>query len=377
MPTAKRRPRHFCPSSPLHRSHVLPHTRAVTASPPYVSASASASASLPLPPLIPTSPDQSCGFAALVGPSNSGKSTLLNRLLGQKLAIVTPKVQTTRCRIAGIATYGLTQVVYLDTPGIFSASNRLARAMVKSAWASAGHGDTVAVVLDAAAMFHNARRMGVRKLLVPDDAADVMKRVAERRKRGHPAEIKVCANKIDAVPEEEREFVKERMLTVMEKLGLNEVGAELHLMSARDGEGVEELATWVKERMPKGPWLYPEDDLTDMPARLLAAEVSREKAFMVLKQELPYEIAIETTSYKEQEDGSIRITQDVLVGRNSQKIIVTGKGGAVVKAIGMKARHELAEVLGTTVHLMLTVKVRGKWKEDKRQYDQWGLDYNA
>lgn len=226
-------------------------------------------------------------------------------------------------------------------------------------------------------MAHDARRNGVRKLAVPDDAAIVMKRVAERRKRGHHAEIRVCANKMDAVPGEEREFVRERMLTVMDKLGLNEVGAELHLMSARDGEGVEELATWVKERMPKGPWLYPEDDLTDMPARLLAAEVSREKAFLVLKQELPYEIAIETTSYKEQDDGSIRITQVVLVGRKIQKIIVTGKGGAVVKAIGMKARQELSEVLGATVHLMLTVKVRAKWKDDKRQYDQWGLDFNA
>lgn len=331
----------------------------------------------PTPPSPSTPSQTSCGFAALVGPSNSGKSTLLNRLLGQKLAIVTPKVQTTRCRIAGIAMYDNTQTVYLDTPGIFPASNRLARAMVKSAWGSAASADAIAIVLDAAIMFHEGRRQGVRKLVVPKDTEQVMARVAERRIKGHHAEIKLCANKVDAVPEDERPFLEDRMLAVMEKTGLEKAGAELHLMSARYGDGVDELARWVEKRMPEGPWLYPEDDLTDMPSRLLAAEVAREKAFMVLKQELPYQIAIETTSYKDLSDGSIRITQDLLVARKSQKMIVTGKGGSVVKEISMRARQELAEVFGTTVHLILTVKVRGKWKEDKRQYEQWGLDFNA
>lgn len=249
--------------------------------------------------------------------------------------------------------------------------------MVKSAWKSAASADAIAIVLDVAVMFHEGRRQDIRKLVVPKDTETVMARVAEKRIKGHQAEIKLCANKIDAVPEEERPFVEERMHAVMEKTGLEEAGAQLHMMSARYGNGVDEFATWVKERMPMGPWLYPEDDLTDMPSRLLAAEVSREKAFMVLKQELPYEIAIETTSYKDLADGSIRITQDVLVARKSQKMIVTGRGGAVIKEISMRARHELAEVLGSTVHLILTVKVRGKWKEDRRQYEQWGLDFNA
>lgn len=291
---------------------------------------------------------------------------------------MTPKPNTTRCRVAGIAQYDKTQVVYLDTPGIFEPSTRLSRAMVKSAWTSASAADAVAVVLDAAAMFHNARRAGMGgKLAVPADAEQVLKRVADRKMKGHSAGVWVCANKMDAVPEDDRDFVRERMEVVMSGTGMQEAGAKLWLMSARYGDGVEELAEWVTGCMPKGPWLYPEEDLTDMPARLLAAEVTREKAFMVLRQELPYEIAVETNSYKELSDGSIRIEQDVLVARKSQRMIVTGKGGAVVKEIGTRARKELGEILGTTVHLMLRVKVGSKWKEDKRHYEQWGLDYGA
>lgn len=290
---------------------------------------------------------------------------------------MTPKVQTTRCRVSGIATFDKTQVIFLDTPGIFEASTRLSRAMVKSAWVSGAQADAVAIVVDAAAMFHDARRAGLRKLHVPNDVVDVMKGVARRRDRGHTAQVCVCANKIDAVPENERDFVRGKMQLVMDSLGLPGAEVCLFLTSARFGDGIGEFSRWVTDNMPSGQWLYPEDDLTDMPARLLAAEVSREKAFMVLKQELPYEIAIETTSYKEKDDGSIRITQDILVKRSSQKRIVTGLEGSVVKSIGTKSRLELQEVLGATVHLMLTVKVRSKWKEDKRQYEQWGLDYNA
>lgn len=318
----------------------------------------------------------SCGFATLLGPSNSGKSTLLNSLIGQKVAIVTPKVQTTRCRIAGIATYDSTQVIFLDTPGIFSATNRLSRAMVKSAWKSGRDGDTVSIILDIAEMFHEARRAEVRGLYIPKGVEEVLDGISERRKRHTESPLCVCANKIDAIPEADRPFVYERLRSLMEEYGLRE-DIDLLPISARHGEGIDTLKHWVTKRMPIGPWLYPEDDLTDMPARQVAAEVCREKAFMILRQELPYEIAIDTTSYKELKDGSIRITQDILVARNSQKRIVTGRGGAVVKAIGSRAREELAEVLGAPVHLMLTVKVKGKWKEEKSSYDQWGLDYNA
>lgn len=249
--------------------------------------------------------------------------------------------------------------------------------MVKAAWTSGKQADAIIVVLDVAAMFHEARRIGMRKLAVTEELASTLKSVALRRERGHAAEILVCANKVDAVPEEEHAFLKERMGTVMRAHGLEDVDASLLIMSAKYGHGVKEMVDWVVERMPKGNWLYAEDDLTDMPARLLAAEVTREKAFMVLRQELPYEIAVETTSYQEKGNGEIRITQDILVVRNSQKRIVTGQGGTVIKKIGMNSREELKSILGAEVHLMLTVKVRGKWKDDRRHYQQWGLDYNA
>eukprot|EP00177_Eucheuma_denticulatum_P006404 GFKZ01011687.1.p1 GENE.GFKZ01011687.1~~GFKZ01011687.1.p1 ORF type:complete len:380 (-),score=49.47 GFKZ01011687.1:977-2116(-) len=331
----------------------------------------------PLPPLIPVSPEQSCGFAALIGPSNSGKSTLLNRLVGRKVAIVTPKVQTTRCRVTAIATYNSTQVIYLDTPGIFPANNRLSRAMVKSAWKSGAQADAVAVVLDVAEMYHQGRRVGMRKLAVSEEVVDVLKGVVRRIKRGHEAEVLVCGNKMDMIPEEDHPFVRERFGRVMDGCGLTEVGAVTLMMSAKEGMGLEEMGNWVVERMPRGNWLYAEDDLTDMPMRLIAAEVTREKVFLVLKQEIPYEIAVETTGYTEMEDGSVRITQNVLVGRKSQKAIVLGAGGAVIKKIGMQSRLDLKEMLGVEVHLILTVKVRAKWKEDVRHYSQWGLDFNA
>lgn len=249
--------------------------------------------------------------------------------------------------------------------------------MVKVAWTSGAQADAVIVVLDVAAMFHEARRVGVRRLAVTEEMSSLLKGVAERKGRGHAADILVCANKVDAVPEEEHAFVEEKMGTVMRAHGLQDVNASMLTISARHGHRVEELVDWVVERMPKGNWLYAEDDLTDMPARLLAAEVTREKAFLVLRQELPYEIAVETTSYRELGNGEIRITQDVLVARNSQKRIVTGQGGTVVKKIGMKSREELKYILDAEVHLMLTVKVKEKWKDDRRHYQQWGLDYNA
>lgn len=235
----------------------------------------------------------------------------------------------------------------------------------------------MAVVLDVADMYHQGRRVRLRKLAVSEEIGEVLKGVVRRRKRGHTADVLVCGNKMDMIPEEDHAFVRERLMMIMEGYGLTEVGAETFMMSAKEGMGVQEMENWVVERMPRGNWLYAEDDLTDMPMRLVAAEVTREKVFLVLRQEVPYEVAVETTGYKEMEDGSVRITQDVLVERKSQKAIVLGGGGAVIKKIGMQSRLDLKEMLGVDVHLLLTVKVRAKWKEDVRHYSQWGLDFNA
>lgn len=325
--------------------------------------------------------DTYCGFATLLGPSNSGKSTLVNHLVGQKVAIVTPKVQTTRCRISGIATYNDTQVVFLDTPGIFSPTNRLSRAMVKSAWKSGGEGDVVSIILDAAKLSRLLKgdrgKETHEQARFPDDISAVFEGVAQARSRGRIPNLSVCANKMDIVKRESREKVIHLISEMMSYFDLPQESIPIFPISARHGDRVEPFQKWVVSHMPRGPWLYAEDDMTDMPSRQLAAEVTREKLFLLLQQELPYEVAVETTSFKELSDASIRITQDILVSRDSQKRIVTGKGGSVVKAIGSKSRAELSQTFGTTVHLMLTVRVRSKWKEEKWQYQQWGLDFHA
>lgn len=329
-----------------------------------------------------------CGFATLMGPSNSGKSTLVNHLVGYKVAIVTPKVQTTRCRISGIATYTTTQVIFLDTPGIFEPNNRLARAMVKSAWKSSRDGDVVALILDGLKLHRNLssqRRqeadgngdLDPESLQIPPDIESVMEGLQRARERGRATKLCVCTNKMDAIRPQQHSKVLKNVTRMLERYDLPSESIPIFPISARTGENVELFRQWVVDRMPRGPWLYEDDDMTDMSARQLAEEVSREKAFLLLNQELPYEIAVETTSYKQLDNGSIRITQDILVARESQKRIVTGQGGSVIKEIGSRARADLGEILGTTVHLMLTVKVRGKWKEEKSQYQRWGLDFNA
>lgn len=317
---------------------------------------------------------RSCGFAALLGPSNSGKSTLLNLLVGSKVAIVTPKVQTTRCRVAGIVAKKSTMVIYLDTPGVFKPNGRLDRAMVRSAWSAANAGDVIAIVIDAAQVYHGGRRLRNEgdEVYISEALEEVFARFPKGR-----LEYCICLNKIDTIELAERDDFLACFRRALDKMHVDGASATIFPMSARDVVGVDEFTEWIRTRMPLGPWLYPEDELTDMPMRLLAAEVTREKVFMLLKQELPYEVAIETTSYKEQRDGSIRITQDILVNRSSQKKIVTGQGGSMVKAIGMAAREELSEMTDRVVHLMMTVKVREKWKEDSRSYSAWGLDYNA
>lgn len=350
------------PAIPNNRSRSLPVASSVSPS--------------SLPSLVPISPDNSCGFAALIGPSNSGKSTLLNRLAGQKVAIVTPKVQTTRCRVTAIATYDKTQVVYLDTPGIFTPSGRLSRAMVKSAWRSGAQADATVVVVDVAEMYHRAKRAGKKGLAVSEDVAAVLKGIADRKKKGMPEEdILVCANKIDAIPEDAHDLTQERMALVLHK---NEIpDKNLLMLSAKQGQGVDDLVNWVTNKMPQGNWLYAPDELTDMPSRLIAAEITREKAFLVLRQEVPYEIAIESVRWKEIKQGEVLLEQNILVGRNSQKGIVVGAGGAVIKKIGILSRKEMEHAFDCIVHLKLKVKVNAKWKDDRSHYDPWGLDYNA
>lgn len=318
------------------------------------------------------------GFASLMGPSNSGKSTLMNRLVGSKVAIVTPKEQTTRCRIAGIVTYDSTQVAYLDTPGIFDGTSRLDRAMVKSAWGSGNDGDTISIIMDIGEMYHVARKRGILPHLhISDGLAIVLEGLVKKRNRSKLDNKSVCfcVNKIDTIPTDDRPEVLLRVVETLDRWGFP--GAQVFPMSARHGDGIDEFTAWITSNMPAGPWMYPEEYSTDMSARLIAAEVTREKLFMYLQNELPYEVAVETTSYKDQPDGSIRITQEIYVRRDSQLRIVTGRGGAMVKKIGMKSREELKDILGGTVHLMLKVKVRQKWKEDSSSYDQWGLDYAA
>lgn len=362
-----------------------------------------ATATLPVNPPQPTSPEEesptTCGFIALLGASNSGKSTLLNRLVGQKIAIVTPRVQTTRCRIAGIATRGTTQLAFLDTPGIFEPGTRLARAMVKSAWRSGRDADVVALVIDAAALSRvprSARRdtrndsmdyddsevdfpdEEKKPFVISSELAGVVAGLRRSRGRGTLPKLCIVANKMDMVRgPARRERVNAAVDFLLEEIGVPPEDATVLSLSARTGDGVDELLDWAGQVVPKGPWLYDEDAVTDMPMRQLAAETVREACLLYLRHELPYEIAVETESFRERDDGSVRVAVDVLVARDSQKRIVTGRGGEMVKKIGIRAREVLAEMLGVTVHLFITVKVRPGWKEDRWQYEQWGLDYNS
>jgi GTP-binding protein Era len=293
-----------------------------------------------------------CGFVALIGAPNSGKSTLLNRLVGAKVSIVTPKVQTTRTRVLGIALRGAAQVIFIDTPGIFQPRRRLDRAMVAAAWAGAADADLVVLLVDA--------EKGVR--------GDTDRIVRGLKHAGRAAIL--ALNKIDLVR-------RESLLKLSAEL--NEAGnfTDTFMISAANGDGVDDLMDTLVDRLPEGPWLYPEDQLSDMPERLLAAEVTREKLFLQLRQELPYALTVETEEWEDRPDGSVRIGQVVYVQRDSQKAIVLGKGGQRVKSVGAAAREELEQMLGCRVHLFLFVKVREKWGDDPERYRDWGLDFDA
>ena len=293
-----------------------------------------------------------CGFVALIGAPNAGKSTLLNRLVGAKVSIVTPKVRTTRTRVLGIALSGDAQIIFIDTPGIFEPRRRLDRAMVAAAWSGAADADLVVLLVDA--------EKGVSR-----DARRIVDGLA---KAGRKAIL--ALNKIDLVR-------RDSLLALSADLNASGVFTDTFMISATTGDGVDDLMSLLVARLPEGPWLYPEDQLSDMPERLLAAEVTREKLFLQLRQELPYALTVETEEWQDRADGSVRIGQVVYVQRDSQKAIVLGKGGQRIKSVGAAAREELEGMLGCKVHLFLFVKVREKWGEDPERYRDWGLDFDA
>jgi len=299
---------------------------------------------------MPQAEDHRCGFVALIGAPNVGKSTLINALVGSKVSIVTPKVQTTRTLIRGIAIEGNAQLIFVDTPGIFSPRRRLDRAMVGTAWGSAQDADIVALLIDA--------RKGVG-----DDDEAVLRGLADLR-----ATKALVLNKIDLV-------AKPTLLTLAESLNAREKFAATFMISALSGNGVEDLRRWLAQQVPAGPWHYPADQISDAPLRQLAAEITREKLYLKLHQELPYQSTVETEVWKELADGSVRIEQTIYVERESQRKIVLGKGGATIKAIGAAARADIAEVIEQPVHLFLFVKVREGWGNDPERYREMGLEF--
>lgn len=290
------------------------------------------------------------GTVAVVGAPNAGKSTLVNFLVGQKVAIVTAKAQTTRARLMGIAIAGDSQILLVDTPGIFEPKRRLDRAMVAAAWGSAQDADLIALVVDAS----TGLRRGV---------AELVDRLKDR-----PEPKLLLLNKVDLVK-------KEALLALIAQFHGRADFEEIYMVSAATGDGVAELKAALAARVPEGSWHFPEDQVSDATERMMAAEVTREQLYLQLHAELPYASAIETEKYEERKDGSVAIHQQILVGRDSQKAIVLGKGGARIKEIGAAARAELSTMLGRKVHLFLHVKVNPKWEEDRGLYRDIGLDW--
>lgn len=310
--------------------------------------------------------DQKAGFAAIIGAPNAGKSTLVNRLTGTKVSIVTQKVQTTRFPVRGIAMSGNAQIVLVDTPGVFTPRRRLDRAMVASAWAGANDADIVVHLVDAASHIASEGREGAAA--DRRSAEDTETIIAGLKASG--TKVILALNKIDGMR-------RDSLLALSHSLFETGVYNEVFMISALSGDGVEDLGTRLALAMPRGPWLYPEDQSADVPMRVLAAEITREKVYLRVHEELPYSAAVETTSFDEKADGSARIEQTIYVERESQRPIVLGKGGQTLKWIGQKSREELTELLDRPVHLFLTVKVDPRWQESRALYSQFGLDYDV
>ncbi|MFY0311982.1 GTPase Era [Leisingera sp. D0M16] len=292
------------------------------------------------------------GFVALIGEPNAGKSTLLNRMVGAKVSIVTHKVQTTRARIRGVAMEGDAQIVFVDTPGLFRPRRRLDRAMVAAAWGGAADADVVVLMVEA----HRGITEGVETIL--EGLAEI----------GTGRTVALAINKIDKVP-------AEKLLGLAQDLNSRYEFAETFMISAERGHGVDDLRQWLAGQLPESPWLYPEDQIADLPMRMIAAEMTREKLTLRLHQELPYQLTVETENWEERKDGSARVDQIIYVVRDGHKGIVLGKRGETIKAVSQAARAELEEFLGRKVHLFLQVKVRPNWLEEAERYSEMGLDF--
>ncbi|WP_299348284.1 GTPase Era [uncultured Shimia sp.] len=292
------------------------------------------------------------GFVALIGEPNAGKSTLTNRMVGAKVSIVTHKVQTTRARIRGVALEGDSQLVFVDTPGLFRPRRRLDRAMVAAAWGGAADADIIVLLVEA----HRGVTEGVERIL--EGLEDI----------GKGRKIALAINKIDKVK-------SDVLLGLSKKLNDSFPFVETFMISAEKGHGAEHLKTWLANELPEGPWLYPEDQIADLPMRMIAAEMTREKLTLRLHQELPYQLTVETENWEERKDGSARIDQLVYVMRDGHKGIVLGNKGETIKAVSKAARLELEEFLGRRVHLFIQVKVRPNWLEEKERYSEMGLDF--
>ena len=299
-----------------------------------------------------------CGYCAVIGAPNAGKSTLTNALVGSKVAIVSPKVQTTRMAVRGVAMAGDAQIVFVDTPGIFRPRRRLDRAMVGAAWAGAEDADAILLLVDAADLAAHDNSPAAR-----DTAA-----ILDGLKAAKSKKTALVLNKIDGMK-------RTALLPLVERFRGEGVFEDVFLVSALKGEGVADVREWVRARMPEGPWLYPEDQAADIPLRLLAAEITREKIYLRLHDELPYASMVETEKWEERKDGSVRIDQILYVQRDGQKAIALGKGGKTIKTIGELARKELEDLLGRRVHLFLFVKVREDWAEQREHYEQMGLEF--
>ncbi len=293
------------------------------------------------------------GFVALIGEPNAGKSTLLNQMVGAKVSIVTHKVQTTRARIRGVALEGDAQIIFVDTPGLFRPRRRLDRAMVAAAWGGAADADVIVLMIEA----HRGVTEGVERIL------ETLTETAEGRT------VALAINKIDRVK-------SGVLLGLSQDLNARFPFAQTFMISAEKGYGVEDLRAWLAGEMPEGPWLYPEDQIADLPMRMIAAEITREKLTLRLHQELPYQLTVETESWEDRKDGSARIEQTVYVARDGHKGILLGKKGETIKAVGQAARAELEEMLDRRVHLFLQVKVRPNWLDEAARYSAMGLDFS-
>lgn len=299
---------------------------------------------------LPDQTETTCGFVALIGAPNAGKSTLLNQMVGAKVAIVTHKVQTTRTRITGIGMHENTQLVFIDTPGIFEPKRRLDRAMVNAAWKGSEDAESTVLLVDA--------RKGVT-----EDVERIVKGLADAKRN-----TVLALNKIDGMK-------REGLLALIAELNEYDIFTDTFLISALTGEGVGDLKAFLADRAPEGPWMYPEDQISDTTMRILAAEITREKVYLRLHDELPYATTVETEKWEDRKDGSVRIEQVIHVERETQKGIVIGKGGTMLKKLGQMAREEMEEEFQRRVHLFLHVRTTERWADDKTMYQDMGLDF--